>query len=235
MFYAGRYGFLRDEFEMVHRCGLRIKVRAHTDDLMIVKSNFVTRHYFNDFVPIPKDAIVVDVGAHIGAFAVMAAREARKVLAFEPEPSNFRMLKRNVELNHSTNIAIFEMAVCGFGGFQDIHIYDDGSSGSHSLCGGDGAKKTRRVRAVSLDEIVSQEGLGRIDFLKLDCEGAEHEILKEISPDTSAKIMGMAMETHGVASASSIDIPARLRELGFQVKIEHQGGYVYARRTDDGA
>ena len=84
---------------------------------------------------------------------------------------------------------------------------------------------------MSLREIIQKERLPRIDFLKLDCEGAEHEILKNINAETAGRIMGIAMETHRVSAGSSIDIPGRLRELGFEIKIEHQGGYVYAWRT----
>ncbi len=229
IFYAGRYGLLRKEFEIIHRSGIVIKVRPHTDDLKIVKSNFVTQHYFKDYIPIPKGSIVVDVGAHIGTFSVMVARKAHKVLAFEPEPSNFQMLKKNKELNHLENVSIFEMAVSGSSGYQDITVYGKDSTGNHSLYQGStsGAGK-KRVQTISLDEIIRKEALTRIDFLKLDCEGAEHDILKHMSFEIARKIMGMVMETHGVSPESSIDIPARLKELGFEVKVEDQGGYIYA-------
>ncbi len=232
LLYAHRYGWVRREFEMIHRSGVKMRLRPDTDDLTIVKSNFVTKHYFRDFVPIRKESIVVDVGAHIGSFSIMASRRAQRVLAFEPEPSNFQMLKRNVELNLCKNISIFEMAVSGRGGYQEIHIDGKGSTGSHSLYQGiRTAEKKRRVQTVSLDEMIKKEGLSRIDFLKLDCEGAEHEILREIRFETAARIRGMAMETHRVSDTSLIDIPGRLRELGFEVKIEHRGGYVYAWRA----
>ena len=233
MFYAGRYGLLRNEFKLVHRSGIMIKVRPHTDDLKIVKSNFVTKHYFKDYVPIPKDSIVVDVGAHIGAFSVMVAGKAHRVLSFEPEPNNFQMLKKNMELNHLENVSIFEMAVSGSCGYQDITVYSEGSTGGHSLY--QGSAKTagkQRVQTISLDEIIRKEALTRIDFLKLDCEGAEHDILKHMSFDTANRIMGIAMETHRVSKGSFIDIPGRLKELGFEVTVEDHGGYVYARRNN---
>ena len=233
MFYAGRYGLLRKEFEIVHRSSIRIKVRPNTDDLKIVKSNFVTKHYFKDYLPIPNNSIVVDVGAHIGAFSVMVARKAHKVLSFEPEPGNFQMLKKNRDLNQLENVSIFEMAVSGSCGYQDITVYSEGSTGTHSLYQGsatDAGKK--RVQTISLEEIIRREGLARIDFLKLDCEGAEHDILRHMTLDTANKIMGIAMETHRVSLGSFIDIPARLKELGFEVTVEHHGGYVYARRNN---
>ena len=232
MLYAGRYGFLRKEIELIHRNGLRIKLRPDTDDLRIVKSNFVKKNYTRDFVPITRDSIVVDVGAHIGSFSIMAARSAYKVLAFEPEPNNYRMLKKNMELNHLENMSIFEMAVSGISGYQDIYTYQGGSSADYSLYKrGITNIKTGRIPTISVEDIIRREDLPRIDFLKLDCEGAEHDILRNISFETAAKILGIAMETHSVPPGFSIDIPNRLRELGFEVKMSRNGGYLYARRT----
>jgi len=231
VFYAGRYGLLRNEYELIHRNGIRIRVRPHTDDLKIVKSNFVTMHYIRDFVSLTKDSVVVDVGAHIGSFSVMAARIAHRVFAYEPEPSNYQMLKRNTELNDLKNLTLFELAVSGSSGYQEFCTYEDGSTGTHFLSqkGSPHAVK-KRVQTISLEDIIEREGLSRIDFLKLDCEGAEHDILRNMSLDTAAQIRGIAMETHYAHPESSIDIPARLKELGFEVKTEHHGGYVYARR-----
>lgn len=231
MLYAGRYGFLRKEIELIHRNGLRIRLRPNTDDLRIVKSNFVKRNYTKDFVPITKDSIVVDVGAHIGSFSISVARSAYKVLAFEPEPTNYQMLKKNMELNRLENMSIFEMAVSGISGYQDIYTYHGGSSADYSMYErGTKNIKMGRIPTISVEDIIKREGLPRIDFLKLDCEGAEHDILGNMSLETAAKIMGVTMETHGVPQEFSIDIPLRLRELGFQVKISHNGGYLYARR-----
>ena len=232
MLYAGRYGFLRKEIELIHRSGIRIKLRPGTDDLRIVKSNFVKKNYTRDFVPITRDSIVVDVGAHIGSFSIMAARSAYKVLAFEPEPNNYRMLKKNMELNHLENMSIFEVAVSDISGYQDIYTYQGGSSADYSLYKREITNiKTGRIRTISVEDIIRREDLPRIDFLKLDCEGAEHDILRNISFETAAKILGIAMETHSVPPGFSIDIPNRLRELGFEVKMSRNGGYLYARRT----
>ncbi len=231
MLYAGRYGFLRKEIELIHRNGLRIKLRPNTDDLRIVKSNFVKRSYTKDFVPITKDSVVVDVGAHIGSFSISVARSAYKVLAFEPEPTNYQMLKKNVELNHLENISIFEMAISGISGYQDIYTYQGGSSADYSLYKSETMNvKTGRIPTISVEDIIRREGLHRIDVLKLDCEGAEHDILGNMSLETAAKIMGITMEMHTAPPEFTIDIPLRLRELGFQVSMSHSA-YLYARRA----
>lgn len=232
MLYAGRYGFLPKEIELTHRSGLRIRLRPDTDDLRIVKSNFVKKNYTQDFLPITKDSIVVDVGAHIGSFSISVAKNAYKVLAFEPEPTNYRMLKKNVGLNHLENMSIFEMAVSGISGYQNIYTYRGGSSADYSLYKrGTMNIEMGRIATISVDDIIVREGLSRIDFLKLDCEGAEHDILRNMSFETAAKIMGIAMETHSVPPEFFVDIPLRLKELGFQVKMSPNGGYLYARRT----
>ena len=87
-----------------------------------------------------------------------------------------------------------------------------------------------RVTTISLKEIIQREDLSRIDFLKLDCEKTEHDILKRMSRDTTATIMHITMETHGIQPTNSIHLPTRLQELGFEVRMERNNGYVYARR-----
>jgi FkbM family methyltransferase len=231
LFYALRYGLIHTECELVSRDGLRLKVRPNTDDLKIVKSNLVTKHYMRNFVPITRDSIVIDVGAHIGAFSVIAAKSASEVFAFEPDQGNCQMLKKNKELNKLSNVHIFNMAISGYSGYRNMYFYSDGSTGSHSLYdAGKAAVVRKRVQTISIDDIIKRERLPRVDFLKLDCEGAEHEILRTMSPETAVKIIGIAMETHGLKGEACIDIPARLQRLGFEVRVEHNGAYVYARR-----
>jgi hypothetical protein len=52
-----------------------------------------------------------------------------------------------------------------------------------------------------------------------------------MSFDTATRIRSIAMEAHRVPREFPIDIPARLKELGFEVRTEHNGGYVYARQN----
>lgn len=231
LLYAGRCGLLHKEIELKHRNGLRIRLRPDTDDLRIVKSNFVKKNYVKGFFPIAKDSIVVDVGAHIGSFSLSVARSVSKVLAFEPEPANYQLLKKNMEINHLENMSIFAMAVSCSSGYQDIYTYPGGSSADYSLYNrGIMNVKTARIPTISLDDLIQREGLPRIDVLKLDCEGAEHEILRNISFEAASKIMGITMEMHSAPPEVSIDIPLKLEEFGFQVK-RTPNGYLYAIRA----
>jgi len=115
-----------------------------------------------------------------------------------------------------------------------MYFYSSKSTGSHSLYNAGATNVVKkRVQTISIEDIIEKEGLPRVDFLKLDCEGAEHDILRNMSPVTAAKIRCIAMETHGLEGGSFMDIPARLQELGFEVRMEHNGGYVYARRIQE--
>ena len=65
------------------------------------------------FIPNERD-IVVDVGAHIGLYTIIASKRVGpngKVIAIEADPSNFEMLNRNIQLNNLTNVLALNYAV----------------------------------------------------------------------------------------------------------------------------
>lgn len=231
MFYLGRYGMLRKEFIIVNRNGAKIAVRPNSDDLKIVKSNWVTKHYIREFIPIEKNSIVIDVGAHIGSFSIIAARYASKVFAFEPVQSNYKMLVKNVRLNELTNVMTYEMAVWKSSGYKEIYIYDETSTGNHSLINNYRKINTKKeIQTISLKDFLTREKLSLINFLKLDCEGAEYEIITDMDEEIANKIKYIVMETHQKERRSIIEIESKLKSLGYKVKKEQNGGYIYAKK-----
>ena len=62
------------------------------------------------------DANVIDIGANIGLFSLLAAQKAATVLAFEPEPGNFAILQKNCRLNAARNVTARQLAVSGTSG-----------------------------------------------------------------------------------------------------------------------
>ena len=74
---------------------------------------------------IPKDAIVVDIGANIGYFALIEARRAQKVYAIEPEPNNIELLRKNIALNsYEDVIEVHQFAVSDKTGKAKLAISD---------------------------------------------------------------------------------------------------------------
>lgn len=126
-------------------------------------------------------AVLFDVGASTGVFALAAALEdrARRVFAFEPGPGMSAALERNIALNGLTNVTPVAAAVCDHDGTVDLFIPPGGSLafGASTLASFRPGGVRRSVRAVRLDTFVRQEGIERVDLLKLDAEGAEPAIL----------------------------------------------------------
>lgn len=92
------------------------------------------------------------------------------VHSFEPEPNNFELLKKNVELNHFTNVLLYNKAVSNTIGKAKFVLADYGT-GQHKL--GDSKFGTKII-----DVEVTTVDLDKIDFAKIDVEGAELLVLK---------------------------------------------------------
>ena len=229
--YLTRYGFLHDAFVFKTRTGAKFIVRPWADDVRIVKSIFSKKNYVNEFVSIVANSVVVDVGANIGAFTVFAARWAEKVFAFEPELANFRLLCANIELNDLKNVIPLRMAIASKRGKRTFYIADNQHSGSHSFLL-QRYEKAIEVETLSIDDLIEQESLRRINFLKLDCEGAEAEIIEALSLETSNKIEQISLEFHQRDSYSTEDMMKKLDSLGFDVRLGKKKSYIYARKKE---
>lgn len=176
---------------------------------------------------------VVDIGAHIGAFAIFAAVKGAVVLAFEPMADNFTILEKNRRLNQSGSLTVHPLAVTGDGrNVVMIPCSDDENTGGGWTSRQDGEGEEReheRVESMTLDEIVTS--FERVDFLKMDCEGAEYEILMQASPATIAKVEKIAMEWHGGRKAFD-ELREFLKEKGFREEwhgTEHMGSAYFWR------
>ncbi|MFC1943356.1 FkbM family methyltransferase [Chloroflexota bacterium] len=115
---------------------------------------------------------VVDLGAHIGYYTLIAAElvgPEGKVFAFEPDPENFSLLQRNVDVSGYKNVALVQKAVSGKTGIAKLYL--DSESWGHSLSSTEISKESISVSVTSLDEFFSEEV--RIDIIKIDIEGAE--------------------------------------------------------------
>ncbi len=134
---------------------------------------------------------VVDVGANIGYYALMEARAVGnhgKVYAVEPEPKNFQLLKKNVELNdYSNRVELFNLAVGDRTGKELFEISDQYNT--HKIANArrigketDLLGKCIEVPITTLDEFLEDEGNlegeGKsADFVRMDVEGYEYFVV----------------------------------------------------------
>lgn len=135
--------------------------------------------------------VVVDIGANVGAFSVLAARlGAARVLAYEPQPTAFEALKANAIANHATVIAGNNQAVMG-DDHGDVLIVGDGG-GAHV---GDGTEDGVRVPTVSINKVM--DPLEAVGLLKIDCEGSEYSIIEGFDTELLIRVRRIVMEFHG--------------------------------------
>ncbi len=120
-------------------------------------------------------AVVYDIGANVGFYTLLAAVMTGKegeVIAFEPSPRNVSYIRRHVQLNHLENVRVIEAAVSNSMGEA---YFDFGASIATGHLANFG---TLKVRVVSLDALLDEAQLPPPDFLKVDVEGAEFDVLR---------------------------------------------------------
>ena len=157
--------------------------------------------------------VVVDIGANIGAFANYAYHKgAEKIYCFEPADTAFECLVRNKPLNTET----FKSAVGNKYGIVKITLpsADDTMSGSSFINKG----VSNYCPIIPVDFLFSQGVLEKIDFLKIDCEGAELDVIDGISEENLAKVSKIALEFHAnyLTEEDSEKIIQRLTNAGFK-------------------
>jgi FkbM family methyltransferase len=126
---------------------------------------------------------VVDVGANIGYFTLLMANRVGpqgKVIAFEPLSENFRILKENIKLNDHTNVVAENYALMSRAERIELRSATPGAITWVASVRIDeqSAVESQSVEAVTLDEYVEKNGSAKIDFLKIDVEGAEASVLE---------------------------------------------------------
>ncbi|MFZ1371312.1 MAG: FkbM family methyltransferase [Ferruginibacter sp.] len=128
-------------------------------------------------------AVIIDIGAHIGLFSVIAAQVAGKtgkVYAFEPAPGTYALLQKTVSINHAgTVIETFQKAVGKANGKITFFVSDNRADNSNSLVNykDDRSLHGIDVAVTSIDDFVREKNISRLDFIKIDVEGAEYDTL----------------------------------------------------------
>jgi FkbM family methyltransferase len=180
------------------RNGLRFETRAGTLDAAIFKEVFVRRLYTPAGFEIGPRDVVVDVGAQIGAFSVFAAHAAAagRVVAFEPAPANFELLKRNLERNALRHVEAVAQAVSGAAGERELRLSQN--TGGHSFHAIEESAPIAliKVAAVTLADVAREREVTQIDFLKMDCEGEEYGIIAACPDELLRRVRRIAMEVH---------------------------------------
>jgi FkbM family methyltransferase len=126
-----------------------------------------------------KDDVVLDIGAHIGYYTLIAARivgDKGKVYAFEPDPKNFKILKRNVEENGYKNIILVNKALSNKSGRIKLFINKE-NTGDHRIYDLKNEREFISIQAITLDDFFKKRAK-KVDLIKMDIQGAEVRAFK---------------------------------------------------------
>lgn len=169
---------------------------------------------------------IVDIGANTGLFALRMSQlwPAATIICFEPYPPNFEKLNETVAINKLTNVTTVMKGVGGTSRTEKLYI-DPRNIGGHSISM---TPSSESVPIVISDLASVLRDIARCDMLKLDCEGAEKEIIESITPAMASRIEQIVMEftpkLYDVASLQD-----RLRALGYAVSSRQ--GIFFARAS----
>lgn len=183
---------------------------------------------------------IVDVGANVGSFALYAAQscpEAR-ILCYEPEEENFSFLAHNLRINGlGGRVAAFQCAVGANSGHRTLAAVGVSQVNAFDYLR-DGVRANHQVVAcTTLRDIRTEHRLERLDLLKMNCEGAEYEILDACSPGDYDGIMNIRLEYHNVDAANRNGDSLRryLEARGYRIERFTRrltdSGYIWATRA----
>jgi len=173
----------------------------------------------------------VDVGSHIGKYTIKMANQLGnngRVISIEPEASNFEILKANVELNHLSNVTLLKVACWNKN--ENLKLYL-----SHSMDTGEHSVKTPisrdfvEVSGLRLDDVLKDLQMEHIDFIKIDAEGADGEVLEgaeeTITKNPRLRIIFEATNRGNLTKCQEV-----LRKYGF-ISVPIVKGKYYARKA----
>lgn len=198
--------------------GLKYILRSKTMDKSILKEIWITNLYDKHGIRVEKGDTVIDIGAHVGIFSTYASQRVGegRVFAFEPHPDNFKMLSRHKEINGLSNLSVNNLAITGESGNKNLNVSPDNNTGGHSLYLKADSSKKIEVETMSLREFCEQEKIEKINFLKLDCEGAEFEILKSDQAILD-RVEKVILECHPYEGNPASDMMEILEKNNFQL------------------
>jgi FkbM family methyltransferase len=191
-------------------------------DVLELEEIFLRRYYGRDF----RGKVVFDVGISSGNSSIFFARMgAAKVIGLEPFPESLALAQKNIATNKLEDvITTLPLALSSTAGEGVLHFSGDrpnvsaltptASSNNYSF------DMSIPVETTTIGILLSQFSPEGIDFLKLDCEGGEYDIIRSLSREVLGKIKVIVMEFHDGAQ----DLPRILSRAGFAV--DSDGGTV---------
>jgi len=181
--------------------------------------------------PLSPGDVILDLGAHIGSFSLLAAKYGRcRVFAFEPDLESLALCRINTLLNSlEAQVSCYPFAIGGETG--EVTLYEATENWGHTIMKSGGPAnvltgKSTQVKCFSLADAILASAAPRCAFLKFNIEGAEFEMLENSDLDTLRRIAVMVGEIHlDICPHKTEILEARLGEAGFAIRMIPAGDY----------
>ena len=159
---------------------------------------------------------VLDAGAHVGGFTLWASTRSRcRIVALEPNPSTRALLEANVRRQHlEDRVRVRPWALGASTGPRRLRPAADSAA---TALVEESSRGDIEVEAVTLMDAITSTGFPRIDLLKMDIEGAEHEVFGAVNAETLRRVDFWMIERHPVPNAVKDNIAGLLRSAGFDI------------------
>ncbi len=216
------FGLKKNDFAIICKANnLLLDYSQNKKEIDILRDVFEARSY-SDYFPFYQKVTIIDIGAHYGYFSLFSSKNtdnASLIFAFEPDVNNYRILCRNIEKNKAANI---HPVNCAIAGTDELSRLYKGRSPNNSLLQDYSfVQKDQyiKIQTKTLPQIITDNDIQRIDFLKMDCEGSEYAILETMPDRVLNLITTVSMEFHDLKSAkyNGQFIVHLLREHHFEI------------------
>lgn len=216
----------------------QVAFRSGSADESVLGDSFDNDVFFSrvpEYVPGPTDTIL-DVGAHIGTFSLLAASKAPqgKVYAIEACEETCHLARLNVGLNQMTNVDVSHLALAGEKGTARLFYNTNGGNWGHTITK-DFSRFGEEVATDTLANFFAEKQIAQCEFAKFNCEGAEFSILLNTPPEVLRRIGMMLVLYHCDLAAGyrQQDLIDHLGTCGFSTQLRNQGrnrGWIVARQ-----
>jgi FkbM family methyltransferase len=186
------------------------------------------RYTRSEFCSVADSDVVVDVGAFLGEFTIPAAEVAELVVAIEPAMTTYKCLSKNVE--KYDNITPINELPAETPGSTKFNTATDPTESS-VLTPDDSNYEQVEVFAKPLDDILAELDIENVNFLKMDAEGAEPEVLRGIS-DLSVEKLAIDTGPERNGERTTAEVIEILESRGYETAVNRETWIVFAKRNE---
>lgn len=205
---------------MTHKAIFFEQDLAHSFIPSMLKEMFLDNVYKSFFDDL-EDPVVIDAGANVGMFTLYAYPKASKIYSIEPSQSHYDILNKMLEYNEMLDkVTPIKLALANSCGKADLHHPTNPTARSivKAISTISDEKEKEIVETITMDKLFTQYNIDHVDFLKLDVEGAEAEIIggkafESICP----KIDSLVVECHTWSGVEPYQIYNALSDYGYKV------------------